>query len=216
VPFQADTVVVLLEGTKEFVLLPRYPVGGVPLTRKGFSKSALVTLSNDAMLPVVGSLQRLVTAYGNGEVLMLTPGSSVLIPAGMQHAARNVTRCVSLNSTHLCQSYEATLTALERTVVFYQEKVDVGTKLGRGFASWVEDVASLFLANLATARVSAGEVGYTEYSRILGYIHLLASLVERMKGMGCRQSSGMNQEWRSWLAALLRDGALSVQLGKTS
>jgi hypothetical protein len=210
VPFQADTIVVVLEGRKEFVLLPRYPVNGVPLSAPGFKISELVTLQNDSMLPRAGSLQRLVHAYGDGKVLLLNPGSSVLIPAGMQHAARNVTRCVSLNTTHLRTTHEATLLALERTVFFYREQVDVGTKLGKGFALWVENVAGVFLRSATAARVGAGEVGYPEYSRKLGYVYLLASLVEKMKGMGCRQSSGMNAEWRSWLAAYLRDGARSV------
>ena len=142
------------------MLLARFPV----LLPVGGAQSANVKLAvqllNDTCVPTSGGLQCLADAFVDGCVLSLGPGSCMLVPRGMHHAAVNLGRCVSVNMKYVQQSSVATLAALDGTAKWFKGGVDVGTKMGSGFRVWVEDVSSLFISSLASSRVSSIAEGY--------------------------------------------------------
>ena len=214
VPFCSGSIVVVLEGAKELVLLPRYPMKGV-LLPVGGARSVKVKLAvqlhNDTCIPTSGGLQRLADAFGDGCVLSLGPGSCVLVPCGMHHAAVNLGRCVSVNMTYVQQSSVAKLAALDGMAKWFKGGVDVGTKMGSRFRVWGEDVSSLFISSLASSRVSTRAEDYDVYCRKLGYAMELAAIVERLRGTGCPQSSGINRAWRSALVASIHQRVFEVQ-----
>ena len=215
-PFQGDSIIIVLEGIKKLVLLPRYPDGGVLIPAGGPRSQKVQTatkLHNDSCLPQPGSLERLAVAFGDEVVLSLGPGSCVVVPSGMHHAAINLGRCVSLNTTYLPLTPVDTLVALDRTIVWFNRVNDASTKMGDGFRLWVEDVAKLFLRELGAAHVSVGADGYDVYCCKVGYVYELARIVERMVGIGGTVSSKMNAEWRCSVASHLRDSAVAAQMG---
>ncbi len=189
------------------MLLPRYPPGGVFIPRNLNQKSAKAAkqLHLDSCHPHDGSLQRLADAFGDNDrqVIHMVSGSVVVIPPGIHHAALNLERCVSFNTTHVPLSALGTLAALDRTVVWFQSSEDVGRLMGAGFTEWVEEVITLFLDDLRGCVVGIGKPGYESFCTKMGTCVHLASIVQRMVNVGCKGSSRINKAWRDGMSSYI-------------
>ena len=197
----------MLEGRKDITLLSRYPPNGV-LIPHGRIESANVirarALHTDSLYPETGSLERLCDRYGGvgSHVYHLLPGSIMVIPYGMAHAALNLERCVSINSSYVQKLPEATVLVLDRTVSFFSSPLaPMASSMGKGFAVWVQDVVHIFLHDLQVSVAVVGSPGYASFMLKVGYCLHMAVLVERMVHVGCPRSSGINRLWRSALSA---------------
>ena len=179
------------------MLLSKYPAGGLLEKNK---------LYHDAMYPHDGSLQRLANRYGDKTVIHMEKGSVAVIPPGMYHAAFNLERCVSFNTTHVKRSVVGTLSSIGRTIQWFKSHEDDGgvRLMGSGFTLWVENVINLFLDDLRQSFASLLHPGHASFCLKAGYCMQLADLVERMVNVGCTNSSGLNQRWRSTMSSHIR------------
>jgi hypothetical protein len=209
-----------LEGEKLVVILNGLGPDGVPEPAQvGDGKKATsaynkaLDLYNEAQIPSANGLRRLAKAF-DGHVFHMKQGDAILVPRGKWHAAVNITRCVSWNTTYLPKS--SVLEVLQTTS---QSNVQLAisskglAKFGHGFNRFVVAVADLKLRNLQACFSRPGRDGYTLFCTLLGECHELARIVLCMVSIGCPLNSRINEEWRDGLSAHILESCSQIQGG---
>lgn len=197
-PLRCDTLITVLEGSKLVALLPDYDPEGIPAVGCTLSKADRSRLTSAVIAPACDTIRAFELA-GYGRVHHVSQFQSIIVPKGMIHAAVNLERSVSINSSLIPVS-QVIPVCIDTFAYIHRQMHEDSQEfrgLGSGFAQFVRKAVSLENNQLCDiiSVMEAEDVREQSCELRLGRLSRLKAYIAESVNVGNSQS-GMNEKWR--------------------